>query len=380
MKCIVSCLALLSFSLLSPPSLFAAFGKSKTYVYAKDTVFKVSSHQLKKGERLFYGLIPNEVKPSCAGCHYTDYIDTMNWNPSAYDIANKMADKKLEDFINAFEKPASTKMEESHSIYEISEEEAIMLQAYLIKLSEKGSAEKGIVINKLLIFILLTILGLGAVADLLFFHKVKFKALHLLVILFVTIFSLKTMVVEGIAAGRQQGYAPQQPIKFSHQVHAGLNETECLYCHNIAERSKHAGIPETNVCLNCHTVVVEGTNSGKFEIDKIHEANASGEPIEWVKVHNLPDHVFFSHAQHVGVGNLECQECHGPVEEMDVIEQVPDLSMGWCLDCHRTRKVEFETNEYYTHFEEFHKQIAAGEIDSITVADIGGTNCMKCHY
>jgi hypothetical protein len=139
-------------------------------------------------------------------------------------------------------------------------------------------------------------------------------------------------------------------------------------------------LPSANVCINCHIIVREGTNSGKFEIDKIHHAFDNNIPIEWVRVHNLPDHVFFSHAQHVGAGKLDCKECHGPVEEMNVLTQHSDLSMGWCLDCHKTKKVQFVENGYYKTYKEFHEQIKSGKMDSVTVEQIGGTDCMKCHY
>ena len=132
--------------------------------------------------------------------------------------------------------------------------------------------------------------------------------------------------------------------------------------------------------MNCHVLIVEGTLSGKFEISKIAKAQETITPIEWIKIHNLPDHVFFSHAQHVVAGKLECEECHGLVEEMNIVRQENTLSMGWCLDCHRTQKVDFEDNAYYAVFQEYHRKITEGRIDSVLVEDIGGTNCMKCHY
>jgi hypothetical protein len=227
---------------------------------------------------------------------------------------------------------------------------------------------------------LINLIGLAATIDLLFAKKIPYRAIHLILILGAAVYISKEMIVEGIHIGRQQNYAPLQPIKFSHKIHAGDNNIDCQYCHNLAERSKSAGIPSANVCMNCHVLIVEGTLSGKFEINKITEAQANMDPIEWIRVHNLPDHVFFSHAQHVGAGKLDCAECHGKVEEMDVVYQVNDLSMGWCLDCHRTRKVDFKNNEYYTLFEELHKDIERGIIDSVLMEDIGGTNCMKCHY
>lgn len=360
---------------------FGSISGKKTPVFAADTIYKLSTHQIKKGERLFYGLIPlSDIAPTCADCHYTSYIDTLNWNPSAFDIANKYVNKKLEDLISVINEPDGKVMVKVHEGYNLDLEQAILLKGYLTELYEQGGPETKKYIDNLLLFILINIIGLLAIIDLLFLHKINFKPLHLLIILGATTYILKTMVVEGIAVGRQVNYAPAQPIKFSHAVHAGTNQTDCQYCHNLAERSKNSGIPEVGVCMNCHTVVTEGTNSGKFEINKILEAYRNKTPIEWIRIHNLPDYVFFSHAQHVAVGKLECQECHGPVETMDVVKQYPDLSMGWCLDCHRTRAVQFESNEYYALFEKYHEQIKLGEIDSVLVDDIGGSNCMKCHY
>lgn len=193
--------------------------------------------------------------------------------------------------------------------------------------------------------------------------------------------------------GRSKGYQPKQPIDFSHKLHAGTLEIDCQYCHTSAAVSKQASIPSTNVCMNCHKGVQEGPSGEKKEIAKIYAAagfnpetleydKAPGGPVEWVRLHNLPDHVFFSHAQHVTAGQIECQTCHGPVEEMEVLQQHSDLSMGWCIDCHRNTEVQFTENAYYEQlFEEYHDKIAAGEEDfMVTVEKIGGTECQKCHY
>jgi hypothetical protein len=173
---------------------------------------------------------------------------------------------------------------------------------------------------------------------------------------------------------------PDQPIKFSHKVHAGQNGTDCIYCHSSAPDSKSAGIPPVNVCMNCHLIVRNGTRSGSMEISKIIKAYDERVPIKWVKVHNLPDHVFFSHAQHVGAGGVECQTCHGKVQDNDVITEVSDLSMGWCIECHRTTKVNFRGNLFYSDYKELAEKLKKGEIDSVTVDLIGGIECMKCHY
>ncbi|RYZ23438.1 MAG: c-type cytochrome [Chitinophagaceae bacterium] len=211
-----------------------------------------------------------------------------------------------------------------------------------------------------------------------------------------------------IGLGRQQGYQPTQPIYYSHKVHAGINQINCLYCHGSAQESKHAGIPSLNVCMNCHKAIstyekgpklfdeegkeINGTN----EIQKLYKyANFTpGKPWnpskatspEWVKIHNLPDHVYFNHAQHVSVGKVACQTCHGNIQEMDVVEQKAELSMGWCINCHRETKVNFYNekdstgNKFYSIYEKFHNDIKAGKMDSVHVKDIGGLECQKCHY
>lgn len=207
-----------------------------------------------------------------------------------------------------------------------------------------------------------------------------------------------TLLRHGISFGRQEGYAPQQPIAFSHAVHAGIHEIDCQYCHDGARRSKHAVIPAVNTCMNCHTAVAVGNHTegtkewenSKAEIQKIYDAagwdpktqSYSGEtkPIKWVRIHNLPDHVWFSHAQHVSVGGVECQTCHGPVEEMDVVHQHSPLSMGWCINCHRETEVQFASNPYYESWENYHDDLKEGKIDKVTVEGIGGLECQKCHY
>jgi len=258
-----------------------------------------------------------------------------------------------------------------------------------------------------------------------------------------------TAASNSISLGRQQGYAPEQPIKFSHATHAGVNKIECQYCHDGARRSKHAVIPATNTCINCHAAIKYGSEHGNAELTKIYASTGylpkgTGEyiedydnmsieekkeiytgwmlenaiendenfekvtdqlleqidaewdavvtsmtndqkkdvqgPIEWIRVHNLPDHVYFNHAQHVTVGGLECQTCHGKVEEMEVVAQHSPLSMGWCINCHRQTEVKFEDNDYYNSYQQYHEELANGDRESVTVEDIGGLECQKCHY
>ena len=199
-------------------------------------------------------------------------------------------------------------------------------------------------------------------------------------------FSFDTMLGVGVYSQ----YQPEQPIAFSHKVHAGENGVDCNYCHSSARNSKHSGIPAANVCMNCHTYINEGAITGTTEISKIYDAigfdpdtrtyieGYEQKPIKWVRIHNLPDLSYFNHSQHVVAGKVECQTCHGPIEEMDVVYQHAELTMGWCIDCHRTTEVSMEGNEYYTELHAQLKEKYKGE--KITVDKIGGIECAKCHY
>ncbi len=255
-------------------------------------------------------------------------------------------------------------------------------------------------------------------------------------------------VRNAINLGRQQGYQPTQPIKFSHVTHSGVHKIDCNYCHDGARRSKHSVIPAANTCLNCHKAIKVGSAYGTAELTKIYAStgfdprgdtliknydqktdkeieaiykgwisdnyikekntmDAEGEaliasqwdgivasltdkktgdtkiqgPIEWTRIHNLADHVYFNHAQHVTVGKVACQNCHGKVEEMEEVKQYAPLSMGWCINCHRQTEVKFADNKYYdNYYEMYHKQIENKERSKVTVEDIGGTECQKCHY
>lgn len=261
------------------------------------------------------------------------------------------------------------------------------------------------------------------------------------------IFAGYSTVTNAVNLGRQQGYEPDQPIKFSHKTHAGINKIDCEYCHDGARRSKHSIIPAANTCMNCHKAIKSGSTYGTGELTKIFasvgydpstssyiegysemplddkkkiftkwmvdqykssndltDIDAEGEvlvakqwdhlvesltndqktdiygPIEWVRIHNLPDHVYFNHAQHVTAGKIDCEQCHGKVEEMKVLKQMSPLSMGWCVNCHRETDVNFKDNAYYNAYEEYHKELKDGDRTSVKVEDIGGLECQKCHY
>ena len=271
-------------------------------------------------------------------------------------------------------------------------------------------------------------------------------AVAFLVFALTLIFGYKT-VDNATRMGREQNYQPDQPVAFSHKLHAGTNKIDCQYCHDGARRSKQSVIPATNTCMNCHSAVKKGSKSGTSEITKIFASigfdpiqnkyipdydgwsekqiedlykkwigqeymsansltamNDAGRstvenewegvvkalkndsngkiqgPIEWVRLHNLPDHAYFNHAQHVAIGQVACQKCHGPVEQMDVVYQYSTLGMGWCINCHRETEVKFADNDYYKQYERYHKELKEGKRDKVTVADIGGLECQKCHY
>ncbi|MGN6266609.1 MAG: c-type cytochrome [Ginsengibacter sp.] len=230
---------------------------------------------------------------------------------------------------------------------------------------------------------------------------------YLLLVTIVLFLVAGYFLVDGaMGLGRQQGYQPDQPIYFVHQVHAGVNQISCLYCHGGAQDSKHATIPAVNVCMNCHMSVKEYTGApilrddgttvdANGEIQKLYKYagwnpdtkkyDKPGKPIEWVQIHNLPDFVYFNHSQHVKVGQIACQTCHGEIQNMVQVKQFTDLSMGWCVNCHRTTNVQFDDNKgngnkFYSIYQKFHQDIKDKKYDSVTVQMIGGTECGKCHY
>ena len=232
-------------------------------------------------------------------------------------------------------------------------------------------------------------------------------------VLFVSLMYLVYNLMMGV--GVVEKYQPDQPIAFSHEIHAGLNGVDCNYCHSSAKNSAHSGVPSANVCMNCHAVVKGGDDEAKNEIGKIWKSfgldietddfdwnkvdTYDQTPIEWVRVHNLPDHAYFNHAQHVTVGGLECQQCHGNMQEKTVgqvatAEELnkidynikdgiefdhPTLTMGWCIDCHRQKEVDMDDNDYYTEMHKNFKEKHEGE-ENFTVDMIGGLECGKCHY
>lgn len=340
-----------------------------------------SEDEIKRGQRFFMGLLPFEREhQACVSCHNLKQTDTLNWNPSAMDIALKYASMDTTSFKNVVMEPSGKVMSASHQNFDISNEDLVYVKAYLDHLAVTGPAREKPSINRLILFLFLGVLITWALLDLIFFKKVKIKLIPVIILIGAFGYQVYIIYDEAVELGRSQGYEPDQPIKFSHKVHAQDNQIDCMYCHHTVTDSKSANIPSTSLCMNCHVVVREGTHSGKFEISKLVEAHEEERSIEWIRIHELPDHVFFSHAQHVGAGKLDCAQCHGQVEEMHRVRQVNDLSMGWCLECHRETNVDFLGNDYYKTYEKFHEEIKAGIRDSVTAFDIGANDCQKCHY
>ncbi|MAP81870.1 MAG: cytochrome C [Aequorivita sp.] len=221
-------------------------------------------------------------------------------------------------------------------------------------------------------------------------------------VLVVAIFLLLTAGYVGygylMQVGVDQGYAPVQPIHYSHKIHAGDNQIDCNFCHSSARKSKTAGIPSLNVCMSCHKNISEvspetatAEYSKEFydgEIQKLYKAvgwdmekqeyTGKTEPVKWVRIHNLPDFAYFNHSQHVTVAGVDCQKCHGEIQEMEIVEQFAPLTMGWCIDCHRETNVNLANNDYYAKIhEELSKKYG---VEKLTIAEMGGLECAKCHY
>ncbi|RLD72888.1 MAG: hypothetical protein DRI98_00490 [Bacteroidetes bacterium] len=336
---------------------------------------------LMRGERLFYGLIDGKFESkACADCHNTVEIDTFNWNPNAWEIAHQYKERSLQEFTKAVLNPSSKTMSTMHQTFNLDVGDVELIKLFLDDFEEHGLSKRKPVINKIFLFILLGVVLTWVILDIFFLKRVKRRYILGIIFLVALAWQVKLLYDAGTSLGRQENYEPDQPIKFSHVVHAKDMQIDCQYCHTTVAHSKHAGIPDVNICWNCHSIVREGSHSGKHQINKVVDAWESGIPIQWIKVYNLQDHVFFSHAQHVTVGKVECLTCHGNIEEMDRVRQLGDLSMGWCINCHRDTEIQFFDNEFYTQYKELHKLMESGEIDRVTAELTGGTECSKCHY
>ena len=176
-------------------------------------------------------------------------------------------------------------------------------------------------------------------------------------------------------AHTDKGYRPQQPVKYSHAFHAGELGLDCRYCHHSVESSAHANIPSTDVCMNCHTAI----KTESPEIKKIIASYESGQPIAWKKVHLLPDHAYFDHSAHLNAG-VSCVSCHGRVDKMEVVYQARNLSMAWCLECHRNPEEHLRPKAFITDLDwEAQDPLALGASLRREHAINPREDCSTCH-
>lgn len=340
-----------------------------------------TKEEISKGEALFDGDIPfKEDIPRCVSCHNNKVIDTLNWNPSALDIAVAFSHKDRAEMINAIINPQSKKMQDVLNTHRLTDDEAFFIAAYLKDLERQGlKPEKKFPVHRAA-FIGACLIMFLFLFDLLITQKIKRKYIPVTVITLMLAYITYTLYHEARLIGLSPNYAPVQPIKFSHRIHVKENRISCLFCHNGPEYSPDAGIPTLNICMACHNQIKTGQRTGGFEISKIRKSFEEKKPITWVKIYSLPDFVFFSHAEHVSVGKIDCRKCHGPVEDMDVTYQYSSLSMGWCVQCHRQTEVQFTENKFYSGYEGLINELKSGKIKRVTADMIGANDCQKCHY
>ncbi|MBL0309951.1 MAG: c-type cytochrome [Bacteroidetes bacterium] len=344
----------------------------------------------KSGKQWLYSWIKNYNDDVSSGYKYA--VDMANSRPASMNLFNTLKDEDIDKILLYTENPdagggpvastaapaagAETAKKEgpSATLYIFL---AFLIVLVIILVSVTNKLDKIVDEKK----------GIVAVPKKPFWKSARF----ITAVILVGIVYLGYITVDAtVRLGRQQGYQPEQPIKFSHALHAGTHKIDCQYCHSTANEGKHSNIPSLNTCMNCHKNVSKGPKYGTEEIAKIYAAvgwdaytkdyTKPQTPIEWVRIHNLPDHVYFNHAQHVNVGKVKCQTCHGPIETMEEVYQYSPLSMGWCINCHRNTEVQFASNNFYSSFEKLHKDLKDKKIDKVTVATVGGTECQRCHY
>ena len=354
-----------------------------------------------------YNWIHNSAKVISSGDKYAN--DLYNkWNKTAMTAFPQLSNAEIDaviKYVNDYKAPSATPAagaatqnapeEDNSNMYILVTLALLVLMVILWKVN---SGLKRVANEKQ---------GLPNVKEIPFYRNKLFVAIAIILAFILAGYWIANGSIE---MGRQQNYKPEQPIYYSHKVHAGINQINCLYCHAGAEKSKHAMVPSTNVCMNCHKQINEYTGEAEHPLyneegekingteqiqllykyagwdpakkDYIRDEKGAikATPIKWTKIHNLPDHVYFNHSQHVAVGKVPCQQCHGPIQEMDEVYQFSPLSMGWCINCHRQTKVQFENNNYYSIFEKYHQELKDKKRDGVTVEEIGGLECQRCHY
>jgi len=332
----------------------------------------------RSGEKSFQGIVNADGK-SCADCHYFNEPDTINWNPSAMDLSDRTDFYQEEGLGKYFDSPEGEVIKTAHAGVTLSGEQEQNIIAYLDYLQSFPFVPSEPVRIRLILF-----LGMFVLLIILRIEKKRIRKLPKLarrIALLAAWGVIGVIIVQDVLGfNLSKNYAPVQPIKFSHAIHATDNQIDCNYCHPGVLRGKNAGIPPVSLCMNCHKHVQEGTRTGKFEIQKVLQAAEDSIPIRWVRIHALPDFTYFNHMQHVTIGGVECITCHGEVENMHIVKQTEDLSMGWCIKCHDETKVDFSNNYYKTYYPALSDSLVTGRIDSIMVSDLNGRECSVCHY
>ena len=358
--------------------------------------------KVKEGKKIF--------KANCAACHKLEgklvgpplkgigekrekewlhawIKDNNALRKSGDALAKQVFEENNKAAMTAFPQLTETEIDAMLAYFEVGDVKKVVAGAEVVEVEVESDSSW---MNWVVILLMIVLLVLA------FRSKVTF--LKIIAILFLLLSGAYYTFDALLAVGIDQGYEPIQPIAFSHKIHAGDNKIDCQYCHSSAKHSKTSGIPTANVCMNCHksiSEVAENTTKGDMgkakldlEIQKIYDAvgwdsenfkykeNYEVKPIEWVRVHNLPDFAYYNHSQHVTVAGIACQKCHGPVEEMDDMRQHAPLTMNWCIDCHQDTEVNMD-NKYYT---QIHKELKKTGVDKATIAELGGKECGKCHY
>ncbi len=330
------------------------------------------------GGKSFQGIVNADGK-SCLDCHYFNEPDTINWNPSAMDLSVRVPIYKAGGIDKYFEALEGVVIKKAHAEIELTGEQQREIIAYLDHLRTSPFVPSEPVRWKLSLF-----LGMFVFLILLRIEKNRIRKLPGIARRIVGIAAwaviLVIVVQDALGFNLSKNYAPVQPIKFSHLIHATDNKIDCNYCHPGVLKGKNAGVPAVSFCMNCHQHVKEGTRTGIFEIRKVLQAAEDSIPIHWVRIHQLPDFTYFNHMQHVTIGGVDCVTCHGDVENMHVVKQTEDLSMGWCIKCHDETKVDFSNEYYKTYYPALNDSLLTGRMDSIMVSDINGRQCSVCHY
>jgi len=331
------------------------------------------------GEKI-YMRNANTDGETCVDCHYFIESDTLNWNPSAQDLASRSGLYLSEGIGGYFDSPEGDVMKKAHAGVSLTNQEQKQLIAYIAGLDKSPATTAKSIKWRLWFFVGMFVFLILLRVEKKRFRKVPRTVRRMLVPLAWAVI-LVIMVQDAIGFNRSKHYAPVQPIKFSHAIHSTDNQIDCNLCHGGVLKGKNAGIPPVSLCMNCHKHVEEGTHTGFFEIRKVRQAAEDSIPIRWIRIYNLPDFAYFNHMQHVTVGGVDdCTTCHGEVENMHIVEQTEDLSMGWCIECHDITAIDFSNEYYKTYYPAFVDSLQTGKIDSVMVSDIGGRECGKCHY